>query len=58
MDASGKGVVEFGTIVNRRWLEYRMENVLYVPVARRIMLRQQPRTNLICVCALVYYYHF
>lgn len=35
MDALGKGTIKFEALVNGKWLSCRMENVLYVPTARR-----------------------
>lgn len=38
MDALGKGVIKFEAFVDGKWILYYMENVLYVPTARRNLL--------------------
>lgn len=38
MDALSKGVIKFEALVDGKWISYYMENVLYVPTARRNLL--------------------
>jgi len=48
MDALGKGTIKFEAMINGKWLPCYIENVLYVPTARRNLFSVTSALDKVC----------